>query len=97
MPSSTHHVSPNPKGGWSVRRRGGQRASRHFATKKAAEAYGRQVSFNQQTVLIVHHADGSVSSYDESSYEESSYEESSSEEPSSDRPKARRRTSTPEH
>ncbi|MDT8878040.1 DUF2188 domain-containing protein [Halomonas saccharevitans] len=82
MPSSTHHVSPNPKGGWSVRRRGGQRASRHFATKKAAEAYGRQVSFNQQTVLIVHHADGSTSSSNESS---------------SDRPKARRRTSTQEH
>lgn len=82
MPSTTHHVIPNPKGGWSVHRRGGQRASRHFATKKAAEAYGRQVSFNQQTVLIVHHADGSVSS---------------SEESSSDRPKARRRTSTQEH
>ncbi|TLF52785.1 DUF2188 domain-containing protein [Halomonas urmiana] len=79
MPSSTHHVAPNPEGGWSVHRHGGQRASRHFATKQAAEAYGRRVSFNQQTVLIIHHEDGS---------------ETSSGDPSSDHPKARRKTST---
>lgn len=82
MPSPTHHVAPNPKGGWSVHRHGSQRASRHFATKKAAEAYGRQVSFNQQTVLIIHHEDGSRTSPDDAT---------------PDRPKARRRSSTRRH
>ncbi|QFU01827.1 hypothetical protein FIU83_09260 [Halomonas sp. THAF5a] len=80
MPSSTHHVTPNPKGGWSVHRHGSQRASRHFATKTAAEAYGRQVSFNQQTVLIIHHKNGSRTSSDHAT---------------TDRPKARRRRSPP--
>ena len=78
MPSSTHHVIPNPKGGWSVHRHGAQRVSRHFATKKAAEAYGRRVSFNQQTVLIIHHEDGSRTASDDAA---------------SDPPKARRKTS----
>ncbi|CAM3409853.1 DUF2188 domain-containing protein [Halomonas lysinitropha] len=58
MNRTTHHVVPNAKGGWNVRR-GGSRNCRHFATKKAAEAYGRQVSFNQKTVLVIHRDDGS--------------------------------------
>lgn len=60
MNRSTHHVVPNAKGGWSVQRGGSQRASRHFATKKAAEAYGRQVSFNQNTTLVIHREDGTA-------------------------------------
>lgn len=78
MPATTHHVSPNPKGGWSVHRRGSQRATRHFATKKAAETFGRVVSFHQQTVLIIHHEDGSRTCHDGST---------------ADRPKAPRRPS----
>ncbi|SEK29303.1 DUF2188 domain-containing protein [Halomonas daqiaonensis] len=58
MNRTTHHVVPNAKGGWDVHRGGSRRASRHFATKTAAEAYGRQVSFNQKTVLVVHREDG---------------------------------------
>ncbi|APE32366.1 hypothetical protein BOX17_16210 [Halomonas aestuarii] len=62
MHPSTHHVMPNDKGGWSVRKSGAARASRHFATKKEAKAFGRRVSFNQQTVLIIHHKDGTPQS-----------------------------------
>ncbi|WFM73098.1 DUF2188 domain-containing protein [Halomonas sp. CKK8] len=58
MNRSTHHVVPNAKGGWSVQRSGSGRATRHFATKKAAEAYGRKVSFNQKTILVIHREDG---------------------------------------
>lgn len=54
MNRSKHHVIPNAKGGWSVKRGSSQRANRHFATKKAAETYGRQVSFNQKTQLVIH-------------------------------------------
>jgi hypothetical protein len=62
MTPSTHHVVPNRQGGWSVRKSGASRASRHFATKKAAKAFGRRVSFNQRTVLIIHHEDGTPQS-----------------------------------
>lgn len=32
----SHHVVPNPSGGWDVKRGGGERASGHFATKAQA-------------------------------------------------------------
>ncbi|MDW7747574.1 DUF2188 domain-containing protein [Halomonas sp.] len=60
MNRSTHHVVPNAKGGWSVHRGSSGRATRHFATKKAAEAYGRKVSFNQKTTLVIHREDGTA-------------------------------------
>ncbi|MGM0986103.1 MAG: DUF2188 domain-containing protein [Pseudomonadota bacterium] len=58
MNRSTHHVEPNGRGGWRVQKSGSRRASRHFATKKAAEAYRRQVSFNQKTLLVIHRVEG---------------------------------------
>jgi len=33
---STHHVVPNPKGGWDVKRGGAKQASGHFGTKREA-------------------------------------------------------------
>jgi len=35
----THHVVPNPNGGWDVKRGGGERASGHFDTKQDATNY----------------------------------------------------------
>jgi hypothetical protein len=32
----THHVVPNPTGGWDVKRGGAKRASGHFDTKREA-------------------------------------------------------------
>ncbi len=40
-------VTPNPKGGWDVKRPGGQRASSHHGTQKAAIERGRQVLQNK--------------------------------------------------
>lgn len=60
MPRKTHHVVPDPKGGWNVKRGGASRASKHFSTKKDAEQYGRKVSQNQRTEFVIHGKDGKI-------------------------------------
>ena len=57
---NTHHVVPSPVGGWSVKKGGAERASRHFPTKKEAVKQGRAVSRRQNTDLYVHNKDGTV-------------------------------------
>lgn len=44
----THHVVPNSKGGWDVKRGGAERASSHHETKHDAIQSGRTVSRNQR-------------------------------------------------
>lgn len=56
----THHVLPNPGGGWDVKKGGSGRASKHFPTKKEAEKWGREVSKNQGTELVIHGKDGKI-------------------------------------
>jgi hypothetical protein len=60
----THHVVPNPNGGWDVKRRGGERASGHFDRKSDAIDYGRQVSKNQGTEFRIHNKDGKIANSD---------------------------------
>lgn len=60
----THHVVPNPDGGWDVRRGGADRVSGHFEKKEQAVDYGRQVSRNQQTELRIHNRDGRIAQSD---------------------------------
>lgn len=56
----THHVVPNPDGGWNVKRGGGQKASYHTGTKAEAEKIARGISKNQGTELIIHGKDGKI-------------------------------------
>ncbi len=58
--SNTHHVVPNPDGGWDVKRGGSERASGHFSTKKKAVDAGRIISRNQKTEFVIHRQDGSI-------------------------------------
>lgn len=60
----THHVVPNPKGGWDVKRGGAEKSSGHFGTKQGAVDAGRQISRNQGTELKIHNKDGKISSSD---------------------------------
>jgi hypothetical protein len=60
----THHVVPNPDGGWDVKRGGSQRASSHHDTKQAAIDKGRAVSRNQESELRIHNRDGRIASSD---------------------------------
>ncbi|HKK83016.1 MAG TPA: DUF2188 domain-containing protein [Atribacterota bacterium] len=56
----SHHVVPNPDGGWDVKRGGGQKASRHTDTKAEAEKLAREISRNQETELVIHKKDGTI-------------------------------------
>jgi hypothetical protein len=64
MANDSHHVVPNSDGGWDVKRSKAERASKHFETKQEAVDWGRQVSRNQQTELIVHKQDGRIQNPD---------------------------------
>jgi len=60
----THHVVPNAKGGWDVKRGGSERASSHHNTKANAVSKAREVSRNQQTELRIHNKDGKIAQND---------------------------------
>lgn len=60
----THHVVPSPKGGWDVKRGGGERASGHYDTKAEAVSQGREVSRNQKTELKIHNKNGRIAQSD---------------------------------
>lgn len=60
----THHIVPNPDGGWDVKRGGAARASSHHDTKNEAVKSGRTVSRNQGTELRIHNRDGRIAASD---------------------------------
>jgi len=60
MARRTHHIVPNPKGGWNVKRGGGTRAIIHTDTKAEAERIGRKISQNRGTEFIIHGLNGRI-------------------------------------
>ena len=60
----THHVVPNPGGGWDVKRGGTSRAISHHDTKREAIDRGREISRNQGTEFRIHNKDGRIASSD---------------------------------
>lgn len=64
MARATHHVVPNPNGGWDVKRGGSQRASGHYPTKKEALSSGRAISKRQGTEFVIHGLNGRIQSSD---------------------------------
>ncbi|HOY79133.1 MAG TPA: DUF2188 domain-containing protein [Hyphomonadaceae bacterium] len=60
----THHVVPNPSGGWDVKKGGASRASSHHEKKADAVKDARTVSRNQQTELKIHNLDGRIAQSD---------------------------------
>jgi hypothetical protein len=63
MPKS-HHVVPDPDGGWNVRRGGADRASGHYEVKQDAIDAARIMSQNQGTELRIHNKDGRIAQSD---------------------------------
>lgn len=59
-----HHVVPNEENGWCVKTDNAKKASKCFTTKKDAIDYGREVSKNQETELVIHNKDGKISQKD---------------------------------
>lgn len=60
----SHHVLPNPGGGWDVKRGGASRASTHHDTKREAIERGREISRNQNTEFRIHNRDGKIARSD---------------------------------
>jgi len=55
-----HHVVPDPKGGWKVKRSNSDRSSGNFDKKQDAVNFGRELSKNQKTELVIHGKDGKI-------------------------------------
>lgn len=64
MPRKEHHVVPNQKGGWDVKKNGARKSSVHTDTKKDAVDKGRSISKNQGSEFIVHGKDGKIQKAD---------------------------------
>lgn len=64
MAGKSHHVVPNPDGGWDVKKGGAERASGHYDTKVDAVKDGRQISKNQGTEFFIHGKDGKIQQKD---------------------------------
>jgi hypothetical protein len=62
--SGSHHIVPNAKGGWDVKKGGANRSSGHFDSKQDAVDAGRQISRNQDTEFYIHGKDGKIQSKD---------------------------------
>lgn len=60
MAKNSHHVVPGPEGGWNVMRGDALRASRHFETKEDAESWGRKISRQMGSELVIHKWDGTI-------------------------------------
>ncbi|CEM60972.1 DUF2188 domain-containing protein [Treponema phagedenis] len=60
----SHHIVPNPEGGWDVKRAGSNRASIHVDTKQEAIDKGRELSRKHGTELFIHAKDGSIQERD---------------------------------
>jgi len=60
MTAKTHHVVPDPDGGWNVLKGGADRASRHFDNQDEAIHWARKVSRTQNTELVIHKRDGTI-------------------------------------
>ena len=64
MGRQEHHVVPNPKGGWDVKRNNAKKASVHKSTKAEATKAGRQISINQATEFVIHGLNGRIQNSD---------------------------------
>lgn len=62
--SDSHHVVPNPNGGWDIKRGGGERSIKHFDIKQDAVDTARKISQNQETELVIHNKDGQIGKKD---------------------------------
>lgn len=56
----SHHVVPNPDGGWDVKKGSSKKASHHTDTKAEVVKIARDISRNQNTELFIHGKDGKI-------------------------------------
>ena len=62
MAGNSHHVVTNSNGGWSVKRDGSERAIKNFGSRDSAIDFGKKVSRNACSELVIHRKDGTIQS-----------------------------------
>ena len=60
METTSQHVVKDADGGWSVKKGGASRASKHFDTQNEAIVWGRNVAKNQHAEFYIHGKDGKI-------------------------------------
>jgi Uncharacterized protein conserved in bacteria (DUF2188) len=60
MAKDPYHVFPVLDGRWSVRRGGAARASKTFDVKVDAVSFGKHLSSNDDSELVIHRKDGTI-------------------------------------
>lgn len=63
-PRKTHHVVPNPGGGWDSKKGGGIKSIKHFDRMDEAIIFTRKISQNQDSELVIHGKDGKIQQSD---------------------------------
>jgi len=63
-PRKTHHIVPNPEGGWDLKKGGGIKSIKHFDRKDEAITFTRKISQNQDSELVIHGKDGKIQQSD---------------------------------
>lgn len=65
MPAKSHHVVPNKdRGGWDIKKGGGEKSIKHTDNKKDAVDIARDISVNQKSELYIHGKDGVIQQKD---------------------------------
>lgn len=62
--NKSHHVVPNPTGGWDIKVSGGDKAIKHMDNKQDAIDAARIISQNQESELMIHNKNGQISQKD---------------------------------
>ncbi|QRN03028.1 DUF2188 domain-containing protein [Legionella sp. MW5194] len=55
-----HHVVPNTKGGWDIKKTNVQASLGHYSTKKEAVNQARIMSRSAQSELVIHNKNGQI-------------------------------------
>jgi hypothetical protein len=69
MSSKSHHVVPDPDGGWNIKKGGADRSSGHFDNQHDAIDKGREISKHQHTEFHIHCRDGRIREKDSHSHD----------------------------
>ena len=59
-----HHVLPNAKGGWDIKKAGSSQIIAHLKTKQEAVSKARSLSIEEHSELIIHNKNGRIESKD---------------------------------
>jgi len=64
MSKKEHYVLPTSDGDWGIKKSGGEKNIKKFATKNEAISAARKISQNQGSELVIHNKNGKITQKD---------------------------------